>query len=547
MSSNQKSFDYIIVGGGLAGCTLGSFLSKSELSPSVLLIEAGSDASKHPLTQAPLACFAAHGSDLDWNYQTVPQPQLDNRSLYNPAAKALGGGTVTNYATWTRGSKFDYDRWGSIVGDARWSYDGLLPYFQKIEKEHISSVSVSKSSPDRKYPLREQVLKGWKDLGLEHLADANTGNPIGVAELVENWRDGKRQIASNIFDLSSVTIVTEKVVQRVLVADHEGKLVSKGVELQDGTQYLANKEVILSAGAYRTPQLLMLSGIGPAAELQRLNIPVQLNLPDVGQHFHDHILVGFAFRLKDPASGHAMGGAAGPWANPAYQLGLAGDWIVTENVPKPSLEEAVKIDVASSQTQEGRDYASSLLDSRAAHLETVVIYVPGGQPVTNMHVPLDGSHIGAVVGVMSPTSRGRISISSASAQDPPVVDPNYNATEVDRSLMRYGIRRLLRLVHNSLSDIVDAENPPPPFAALSDISSDSDIDARVRSEARTFFHAAGSASMGSVVDAELRVIGVDGLRVVDASVMPSPIGGHLQVATYAIAAQAADMILKSSR
>jgi choline dehydrogenase-like flavoprotein len=161
-----------------------------------------------------------------------------------------------------------------------------------------------------------------------------------------------------------------------------------------------------------------------------------------------------------------------------------------------------------------------------------------------MHVPFDGTHIGAVIGVMSPTSRGKISISSASALDPPVIDPHYNETEADRSMMRYGIRRVLKLVRTSLSDIVQSENPPPPFEALTDTSSDSEIDARVRSEARTFFHAGGTASMGIVVDTELRVLGVDRLRVVDASVLPVTIGAHLQVATYAIAAQAADMILQ---
>src|ERR1700712_3503256 len=127
MATSQDTFDYIIVGGGLAGCTLASFLSKSPSSPSILLIEAGADASEHPRTQAPLACFAAHGSDLDWSFQTSPQPHLGKRPLYQSAGKALGGSTATNYGSWTRGSKFDYDRWGSHVGDSRWSYDGLLP------------------------------------------------------------------------------------------------------------------------------------------------------------------------------------------------------------------------------------------------------------------------------------------------------------------------------------------------------------------------------------------------------------------------------------
>ncbi|KIW88167.1 uncharacterized protein Z519_11278 [Cladophialophora bantiana CBS 173.52] len=335
--------------------------------------------------------------------------------------------------------------------------------------------------------------------------------------------------------------MTEILSQEVLLEERKGKLATKGVQHYDGRHFLASKEVILSGGAFRTPQLLMLSGIGPAAELKKANIPVRLDLPGVGQNFYDHLLVGFAFRLKDPSLGLAMGGAAGPWADPAYQSGLAADWIVTEKVPRSILEEAVKKDLASDRSRDQDEYVMSL-EPRSTHLESVMIYVPGGPPIANLHAPFDGNHIGAVVGVMSPTSRGSISISSTSALDPPVIDPNYNATSVNHTLMRYAIRRLLDAVHNSMSVVIDSENPPPPFEALTISSSDEAIDARVNSEARSFFHAAGTASMGSVVDTKLRVKGVSGLRVVDASVIPLPIGAPLQVATYAIAAQAADLI-----
>ncbi|KIW88168.1 uncharacterized protein Z519_11279 [Cladophialophora bantiana CBS 173.52] len=183
-------FDYIIVGGGIAGCMLASLLLKSKPSPSALLIEAGPDMSNHPLTQAPLACFAAHGSDIDLNYKTVPQAHLDNRLLYEAGGKAFGGGSATNYATWTRGSKFDYDRRGGLLGDSRWSYNGLLHYFEKIERDYISTVAVSESSSSRKYPLRDQVLKAWLGLGLDKIANANSDDPIGCqrnGRELEGW------------------------------------------------------------------------------------------------------------------------------------------------------------------------------------------------------------------------------------------------------------------------------------------------------------------------------------------------------------------------
>lgn len=553
MASSNDDYDYIVVGGGLAGCTLASLLrSSKDSSPSVLLIEAGPDVSEHPLTQTPLACFGAHFSSLDWNYTTVPQTHLDHRPTYQAAGKALGGGSATNYGTWTRGSKFDYDRWGKLVGDDRWSYDGLLPYFEKVESRHganttagneghITAISVSQSSKNRKYPLRDTVLEGWRGFGLDHISDANSGHPLGVAEMVENWRDGHRQPSNKAFDLTGVTVMTDTVVRRILLEDKNGKIAAVGVELPDQKRFLARKEVILSAGAYRTPQLLLLSGLGPRKELEKIGIPVQVDIPGVGKNFHDHLVVALSFRLKDPSSGFALGGANGPWADPAYQLGLPADWIVTEHVPSSYLEDAVKRDLGSAQPGEAED-PDFVLDPQACHLESLIIYVPGGQPIVNMHVPFDGSHIGAVVGVMSPTSRGTVSVSSASALDAPVIDPNYNATEVDRVLMRYGVRRVLHLVHNSMSDTVDSENAPPSLESLSNSSSDAAIDARVRAQGRTFFHAGGTASMGTVVDTELRVKGVEGLRVVDASVLPVSIAGHYQVVTYAVAARAAELI-----
>lgn len=572
MSLTKDTFDYIVVGGGISGSTLASTLHKTNPALSILLIEAGPDVSKHPLTQTPLACFAAHFSDLDWNYTTTAQPHLDDRTTYHAAGKALGGGSAINYGTWTRGSKFDFDRWGTLVGDDRWSYEGFLPYFDQIEKKKrtssshgegdgegddqgtITTVSVGASSKKRQYPLRERMLKAWEELGDTRIADANSGYPLGIAEMVENWKDGKRQIASQAFDLSGVTVLTDTMVQKILLEERAGETghpTAIGVELVDGRRLLAAHEVILSAGAYRTPQLLMLSGIGPAKDLESWHIPVHVDLPSVGQNFHDHLVTALCYRLKDASTGFAMGGAAGPWADPAYQLGLPCDWIVTEQVPKSEIEGALQRDTTRSGDAfgtPGEDTEASLMDDEACHLEMLFIYAPAGAPLVNTHVPFDGTHIGALVSNFAPTSRGSVTISSTLATDSPVIDPNYNASEVDRTLMRYGVRRVLDLVHNSLADVVDGETPPPlpSLRALTHESSDQDIDARVRSQARTFFHGAGTASMGSVVDTELKVKGVRGLRVVDASVIPLPIVGHYQVVTYALGVRAAEIIAKAN-
>lgn len=548
---STPEFDYIIVGGGLAGCALAARLHESNLALKVLLIEAGKDVSKHPLASAPLACFAAHGSDLDYNYQTAPQEHLDGRSLYQAAGKALSGGTAVNYGTWTRGSAFDYDRWGQLVGDPRWSYKGLLPYFLKTEthftkdihpNEHgtngpIHTATARTSSQNRVYPLRGPLLKAWNDIGVKQIADANNGNPLGVAELVENWREGKRQLASRAYNLEGVQIETETTVKRVLFENQRDGPIAVGVELLDGASFKANKEVIISAGAYRTPQILMLSGIGPAQQLQHHNIPVVLDNPQVGENFHDHLLVAIPFKLRNPQDGLSMG--TPHWSDPAYQLGLPGDWIVTDRLLDEEIKQAL--------TKEGSTSTSThpILHPDSCHTETLIVYAPAGAPLTNLHIPMDGTHIGAIITALATDSRGRVGLKSSDAQDSPRVDPNYYAEELDRVVLRAGIRKVLRLFNDTTDGkaIVESENPPPGLPPLSVNASDEEIDVRVRSEGRTFFHAAGTSSMGKVVDTDLKVMGVRNLRVVDASVLPIPIAAHYQVCVYAIAEQAADIIL----
>jgi choline dehydrogenase-like flavoprotein len=547
MGSEPQSFDYIVVGGGPAGCALASSLSKFKWAPSVLLIEAGRDLSQHPLTQAPLACFGAHFTDIDWQYHTVPQKALDGRSVYLPGGKGLGGGTAINYGTWTIGPSYDYDRWGKFVGDKRWSYAGLLPYFQRMQ-QIISPSSVEKSSPNRKFPMRQRLLEAWQDMGLKRVPDANAGDPIGVGEMVESFRAGKRQLASGVLDLSAVTLKLETMVEKVIIEDRAGKKTAVGVHLTNGEQIWCNKEVILSAGSYRTPQLLMLSGIGPAVELNKTGVPVVVESPGVGKNLHDHTLFALVFRLKDPSLGHSaiMGATEGPWADPAYQFGIPSDWIVTEHVPHQYLESAIRQDDADAGiSQASREYIASLKDPRSAHLETICPYIPIATPPP-AHVPMDGTHISFVTGLFAPSSRGTVTLSSASISDPPVINSNFLGTEIDRTIMRYGVRRALETYLEKMSDLVEAENPPPGAAALTTKSSDAEIDARIRPKMGTFYHGSGTAAMGSVVDADLRVEGVHGLRVADVSILPMPIGAHTQAIAYSIGLQAADIITGDS-
>ncbi|KAJ5087817.1 glucose dehydrogenase [Penicillium angulare] len=552
---SDTTYDYIIIGGGLAGSALTGRLAELQPSCSILLLEAGADVAGHPLTGSPMACFGAHGSPLDWSYTTVPQKHLDGRQCYNAAGKALSGGTATNYGTWTRGNAVDYDLWAQLVNDDAWSYKGLLPYFKRSETHWdknadtavhgtsgpIHNATVESSSDDRKYPLRESVRAAWAQLGVEAIEDGNSGHPKGLAPLAENWRDGQRQLASEAYGIkakSNVTIKTETPVKRVLLAEKNGKKIATGVELLDGTALNASREVIVSSGAYRTPQVLLLSGIGPSDELSKHGISVEVDSPEVGKNFHDHFSLNQWWKVRSPEKGLSIGTPL--WNSPAYGLGLPSNWVATVQAPRAEIEQALQTDGVSGAEVETHSY----LKPDFCHIETLVVYAPAGAAVAGVDVPMDGTYIASAVLGVTPTSRGSITLSSADPTAVPLIDPNYYATEVDRAALRAGVRQVTKLFRDTPEgqEMVLEELPRPGFSALSSTSSDEEFDKLIKAGGATFYHPAGSAAMGKVVDTQLRVNGVEGLRVVDASVLPLSLAGHYQAVLYAVAEKAADLI-----
>ena len=552
----KSDFDFIIVGGGLAGCALASRLKQGNPSFSVVIIEAGGEAKGHSLTSAPLSCFAAHGSDIDWSYTTAPQIHLDNRRCYAAGGKVLSGGSATNYGTWTRGSAFDYDHWAEVVGDSRWSYTGMLPYFRKTESHYdpegdqlqhgfqgpIHTLTSSCGSPNRKYPLRDAVRAAWKEVGVSEIQDGNNGFPLGLAELTENWRNGKRQLASDAYDLSGVVVLLNTPIGQIIIEDKNGKKIATGVRLADGTERVlsANKEVMLCAGAYRTPQILMLSGIGPDEELSRHKIRRIVDAPEVGRNFFDHLSLRQCWKLRHPERGLAMGTPL--WQDPAYKVGKPVDWIVFTKIPRGKLEDVLTSD---STATDRKDY---LLNSQCPHIESLLLYVPAAG-ISGLTLPIDGNYISsAVLGVM-PTSRGSITLASTNPTDEPIIDPNFYATEEDRIMLRSGVRQAMAVLLDTPQgkEMVESEVLPEGCYPVTSQSSDEEIDSRIRKLGATFYHAAGSAAMGKVVDSDLRVYGVERLRVVDASVLPVSISGHFQVCVYAVAEQAANIILEAWR
>lgn len=317
---------------------------------------------------------------------------------------------------------------------------------------------------------------------------------------------------------------------------NDGKKVAGGIEVADGQVFHATKEVILSAGAYRTPQVLLLSGIGASEELAKHNIVQTVDSPEVGRNFHDHYAFVMWWKLLHPERGLSVGTPL--WNSPSYGVGLPCDWVATLQAPREDLVKALERDGETNIEE------NHYLSPGAGHIETLIVYAPAGAAVSGVDVPMDGTHIASAVLGMAPTSRGQITLASANVKTPPLIDPNYYATEFDRAALRAGIRQVAGLLLDTPEgrDIVDSQFPVAGFSPLTAQSTDEEIDEQVRAGGNTFYHAAGSAAMGKVVDTQLRVKGVENLRVVDASVLPLPVVAHYQALVYAIAEKAADLI-----
>jgi len=260
-------------------------------------------------------------------------------------------------------------------------------------------VTISGSSPNRKYRLREPLRAAWEKVGVSYIPDGNAGSPLGVAEMTENWKVGNRQMAKDAYDLSGVQTITEALVQRVIIETRNGEKVATGVQLagEGGRVISAKKEVIVSAGAYRTPQILMLSGIGPQNELSAHGITQIVDAPEVGNNFYDHLTLCQWWKLRHPEQGQAFGTPL--WTDPSYFLGKPMDWIVFSQTPQEQLKKALEIDDDStgmhipdvSRSVEITDSSLAdndyLVDPKCCHTETLVIYVPTGE-ITGLALPI---------------------------------------------------------------------------------------------------------------------------------------------------------------
>jgi choline dehydrogenase-like flavoprotein len=524
--------DYVVVGGGLSGCAVASRLSRSGVS--VVLLEAGPDATGNAAVQFFLTGASLTGSPLDYSYPTEPIPSTANRVHRLPAGKALGGGTILNFGGWLRGDASDYDEWADLVGDSRWSYAELKKWFNKTERfydvdangeEHgfEGPMHVTSIAAQRQYPLSETVLKAWRELGVPENLDRKGGASVGVYPMHENSDpEGARQSSNVVYPLTEAKVLTEAPVHRVI---WDGKK-AVGVELIDGRRVSANKEVILSAGSFQTPKILMLSGIGAASNLSKLGISPLHDSPDVGRNLHDHYALHLAFKFRDPSPGYALGSPG--FNNPAFFKAIPWDWVVNQPVSS-----AV---VSMNEPWKGRNV-----------FEIFTAYAALGIP----GIPVDGSHMAASAMLLLPASRGDVTLHSSDPRDNPRIRPNYISTECDRAALIQAVKTIIKLMTttDSLKPIIEVESPPviegltDGMKPLTTSSSDEEILERLAKTGEQHQHSGGTASMGKVVDTEGKVVGVESLRVVDASIIPVPLGGHPQATLYAMAEQMASIIL----
>jgi choline dehydrogenase len=519
-------YDYIVVGAGTAGCVLANRLSESPATR-VLLLEAGPADTKMEI-HVPAAFSKLFKSAVDWNYETVPQSELGGRRLYWPRGKMLGGTSSMNAQMHVRGNRADYDGWAAL-GNAGWSYDNVLPYFRKSERnERGPSPYRGTDGPLNVARLREPnpatraFLEAAQQAGLARSDDINGARQDGVDYTQVTQKHGRRWSAADAYlrpaaHRRNLSIVTDAHATRILFERRHAVGVEYLVKGRRETAR-ATREVIVAGGAVNSPQLLMLSGVGPAAHLRERGIEVVLNLPGVGQHLQDHLACGVIVFARQPVT---LVAAESPANLLRYLLLRRGP--LTSNVG-----EACGF-VRSSAELEAPDL--ELIFAPVPYLEHGLVKPPG-----------HGITVGAIL--LLPKSTGSITLRSANPLDAPVIDPRYLSDPDGRDF------RLLvagmKLAHRVMRSPALAAFAGEPMQPGRELRTDAEFEALVRERSETLYHPVGTCRMGSdamaVVDAQLRVRGLEALRVVDASVMPEMIRGHTNSPTVMIAEKAADLI-----
>jgi choline dehydrogenase len=502
----MQSYDYIIVGAGSAGCVLAHRLSEDS-GVSVLLLEAGGEDSL-PAIHAPNLWRTLQTSPVDWSYETAPQKALDGRSIKCPRGKVLGGSSSLNAMIYIRGNRHDYNHWHSL-GNPGWAWPDVLPYFRKSERQargeselHGAAGPLYVSDPVDPHPFSLEFVDAAVTRGFPRNPDFNGPEQEGTGLYQVTVRGGRRQSTAVAFlhpvrDRSNLTLIGGAEADCVLF---EGQH-AVGVQLDSAgvvATARANREVILCAGAINSPKILMLSGIGPADMLKSLGIPVFVDLPGVGLNLQDHSRVSITYRS-------------------------------TRSIP---------ISVGSNLAEAGLFVDTGSSPERGPDLQFHFL------PVVEVEADDGGtrSDILFAINPARPESRGTVNLRSKNPREPPLIQPNYLTEPSDMALMKQGIALAREIAHTGILGRECGEETTPGRGT----ESPADVDALVRRSCDCNWHPVGTCGMGNgadaVVDSELRVHGVVGLRVADASIMPTLVSGNTNAPTIMIGEKAADLV-----
>ena len=537
--SREGAFDYIVVGAGSAGCVLANRLS-ADPERSVLLIEAGGK-DRNPLFRLPLLMGRLfHSGIYNWRYHTEPVPGLGGRSLYWPRGKVLGGSSTINGMVYVRGNRHDYERWAQM-GLPGWSYDEVLPAFRRSEGHvhrdgawHGRTGELTVCRARGTNPLFDAFIEAGRQAGHPVNDDFNGPEQRGFGRYDFTIRGGKRCSTSVAFlrpirHRPNLRIRTGCLVRRVVVEG--GRATGIEIAQRSDTRTLrAEREVILCAGTVNSPQLLMLSGIGPGDELKRHGIGVIHELPGVGRNLQDHVDCVIAYACTQPITLHRY---------------LRADRLLGSVIAGMLF---------------GRGIATTFPYEAGAFLETrpgllapdiQVHFMPALENAANLHFPkpfgrppLEETHgFSLRVGPINPESRGWVGLRSADPADAPLIQPNYLQREADRRATIAGIRMVREVIGQPAFAAWRGRELAPGDA----VESDRELTAWLRAHAMTTFHPAGTCRMGTdpmaVVDARLAVHGITGLMVADASVMPAIVSGNTNAPTIMIGEKAAEFLL----